>query len=580
MRVLLVGSELEENLAIRYLASALEAAGHQAELAAFSGVDDTAEVVHAMRRTSPDVIGLSMTFQRRAEEFGDLATELRQRGFAGHITAGGHFPTFAYREVLERYPALDSVVRHEGEVTLVELCDRLRERQPLNDVAGLVHRSGGELHVAPTRPLASDLDAIRFPKRVGEPQLHMGIPAAFMVGSRGCYGNCTFCCINAYIKDAGGDKYRMRSADNVADEIMSVRRERGARMLVFHDDDFFTRDAARDLSRVTALRDALKKRGVDDVALVLKARPDDLDDAVFRVLSDIGLLRIYIGIEAGSSQGLKTLGRGVDIGANQRALSFLRARDIYACFNMLIFDPETSAPSLRQSLGFLRENADIPMNFCRTEIYPGTPLMRKLSREGRLIGDVFGWDYEISDPTAERAFRVFAEAFLDRNFRCDGLMNSNLSLGYYLHLLKQFYPRAVTRQLQNLALTTIRRVNLDCVDRMNDILDFAESEESLNEAAFTEFVAQTTEEVERANQKLEPQVAEASEAILAAARGTTRARPHVRWGAAAAAAIALSPLACDPLAPPPPPDPLPPPNLRARLPALMVPSSRIEVPVP
>lgn len=87
MRVLLVGSELEENLAIRYLASALEAAGHQAELAAFSGVDDTAEVVHAMRRTSPDVIGLSMTFQRRAEEFGDLATELRQRGFAGHITA-------------------------------------------------------------------------------------------------------------------------------------------------------------------------------------------------------------------------------------------------------------------------------------------------------------------------------------------------------------------------------------------------------------------------------------------------------------------------------------------------------------
>ena len=528
MRVLLVGSELEENLAIRYLASALEAAGHQAELAAFSGVDDTAEVVHAMRRTSPDVIGLSMTFQRRAEEFGDLATELRQRGFAGHITAGGHFPTFAYREVLERYPALDSVVRHEGEVTLVELCDRLRERQPLNDVAGLVHRSGGELHVAPTRPLASDLDAIRFPKRVGEPQLHMGIPAAFMVGSRGCYGNCTFCCINAYIKDAGGDKYRMRSADNVADEIMSVRRERGARMLVFHDDDFFTRDAARDLSRVTALRDALKKRGVDDVALVLKARPDDLDDAVFRVLSDIGLLRIYIGIEAGSSQGLKTLGRGVDIGANQRALSFLRARDIYACFNMLIFDPETSAPSLRQSLGFLRENADIPMNFCRTEIYPGTPLMRKLSREGRLIGDVFGWDYEISDPTAERAFRVFAEAFLDRNFRCDGLMNSNLSLGYYLHLLKQFYPRAVTRQLQNLALTTIRRVNLDCVDRMNDILDFAESEESLNEAAFTEFVAQTTEEVERANQKLEPQVAEASEAILAAARGTTRARPHVR----------------------------------------------------
>ncbi|MEZ4221249.1 MAG: radical SAM protein [Polyangiaceae bacterium] len=563
MRVLLVGSELEENLALRYLASALEVAGHEVDLAPFSATADIAQVVDAVRRTRPGLVGLSMTFQRRAEEFGDLAERLREDGYGGHLTVGGHFPTFAFREVMERYPAIDSVVRHEGEVTLVELVERLQAGKPLDGIGGLVHRAGDDVRVEATRALATDLDAIHFPKRIGEPQRHMGIPAAFMVGSRGCYGNCTFCCINAYIKDAGGEKYRMRSADNVAEEILQLRRERGARMLVFHDDDFFTRDAARDLKRVTALRDALQRRGVDDVALVLKARPDDLDDAVFRVLREIGLLRIYIGIEAGSVQGLKTLGRGVDIAANQRALDYLRSIDVYACFNMLIFDPETRAASLRQSLAFLRRNADIPMNFCRTEIYPGTPLMRKLEREGRLVGDVFGWDYEISDPAAERAFRVFAHAFLDRNFRCDGLMNSNLSLGYYLHLLQQFYPRAVTKRLRNVALSTIERVNHDCVDFMTEILDFAESERSLSAAAFDDFTAEITERVTAANRRLEPAVAEASEAILEAARGTrTRTQRVGRWTTAAAAAIALSPLACDPLAPPPPPDPLPPPNLR------------------
>ncbi len=210
----------------------------------------------------------------------------------------------------------------------------------------------------------------------------------------------------------------------------------------------------------------------------------------------------------------------------------------------------------------MRDNADIPMNFCRTEIYPGTPLMRKLMREDRLIGDMFGWDYEISDPAAERAFRVFAHTFLDRNFRCDGLMNSSLSLGYYLHLLKQFYPSAVTSGLRDLALSTIRRVNLDCVDRMTEILDFAESERSLERAAFEDFARGMTEDVERANRSLEPAVADASYQMLAAARGTTRAKPRLRWGAAAAAAIALAPLGCDPLPPPPPPDPLPPPNLQ------------------
>jgi radical SAM superfamily enzyme YgiQ (UPF0313 family) len=562
MRVLLVGSELEENLAIRYLASALEAEGHETELAAFSGVDDTAGVARAVARYRPDLVGLSMTFQRRAEEFGQLATDLRAAGYAGHITAGGHFPTFAYREVLERYPALDSVVRHEGELTLPELCGRLEARAAVDGIAGLVHRKAdGSLHVAPTRALIDDLDAVRFPKRVGEPQLHMGIPAAFVVGSRGCYGNCTFCCINAYINDAGGARYRERSADNIADEIALLRRERGARMLVFHDDDFFTRNHERDLGRVTALRDALGARGVDDVALVLKARPDDLDEDVFAVLHEIGLLRVYIGIEAGSSQGLKTLGRGVDIEANQRALDFLRRRDIYACFNMLIFDPQTSIASLRQSLSFLRANADVPMNFCRTEIYPGTPLHTKLAREGRLIGDVFGWDYEIADPAAERAFRVFAKAFLDRNFRCDGLMNSNLSLGYYLHLLKQFYPRSMTSSLRRRAVATIERVNRDAVARMQDIVEFAASPRAEDPQAFQEFAQLTAEEVARADRALEAQVAEASHAILSAARGASRPRPTLRWTAAAAAAIALSPLACDPIPPPPPPDPLPPPSL-------------------
>jgi anaerobic magnesium-protoporphyrin IX monomethyl ester cyclase len=562
MRVLLVGSELEENLAIRYLASSLERAGHSASLAPFSSPDDAPRVLDAIERHAPDLIGLSMTFQRRAEEFGGLASQIRGAGFRAHLTAGGHFPTFAHRELLERYPAIDSVVRHEGELTLPETCAALQSGRALDPIRGLVHRAGERIVVNPARPLIAQLDALPFPAREGEPQLHLGIPAAFVVGSRGCYGHCTFCCINAYINDAGGERYRERSAENVADEIAELRRERGARMLVFHDDDFFTRNHARDLARMQALREALFARGVNDVALVVKARPDDLDDAVFRVLREIGLLRVYIGIESGSSQGLKTLGRGVDLEANQRALDFLRQIEVYACFNMLIFDPETRLASLRQSLRFLRDNADVPMNFCRTEIYPGTPLHQKLSREGRLHGDVFGWDYEISDPAAERAFRLFAASFLDRNFRCDGLMNSNLGLGYHLHLLREFFPRAITSSLRARTLETIRRINLDSVDHMERIAGFAESPRSEHPAAFADFAGQLSQQVARANSELEAMVADTTHRILLAARGQQRPRPLARWGSVAAAAIALSPLACDPLAPPPPPDPLPPPRMR------------------
>lgn len=563
MRVLLVGAELEENLALRYLAASLAPHGHEVSFAAFSNPSDVDGVVAAARREAPDLIGLSMTFQFRAREFGALAAALRRAGVHAHITAGGHFPTFAWREVLEAFPGIDSVVRHEGELTLPELCAAVARGADVDDLArirGLCYRGPGEIPLCnPPRPLVENLDALPFPARIGAPELHLGVPTAFMVGSRGCYGHCTFCCIHAYLKSAGGPKYRMRSPANIADEMAELRRGRGARMFVFHDDDFFTRDHARDLARITALREALRARGVDDIALVVKARPDDVDDAVFSALEDIGLIRVYLGIEAGSTQGLRVLGRGVNLAENRRALRMLRRRDIYTCYNMLAFDPESTLESLRESFGFVRENAETPMNFCRTEIYVGTPLMTKLEREGRLLGDVFGWDYVIRDPRAEQAFRVFAEAFLDRNFRCDGLMNATLGLGYHLHLLRRFYPKAMTAALRRRVDDLTARVNLDCVQRMEGIFDFVASPAAADRAAHEDFTAHVAEGVAAANRVLEAEVAAATDEIVRAALSPRRAARSPRWPTLSAAALALAPLACE--KPLPPPDPLPPPMM-------------------
>lgn len=573
MHVLLVGAELEENLATRSLAASLEKAGHTTELAEFSTADDAAKVGAAVRRRPPSMIGLSMTFQRRAHEFGALATGLRGAGYDGHITAGGHFPTFAYRELLARYPAFDSVVRHDGEESIVELAAALERGEPKQRVAelrGLVSkRDDGALVVAAPRPLPSDLDALPFPKRVGEPQVHLGVPAAFLVGSRGCYGHCTFCCIHGYVRGAGGPKYRARSAENVAEEMHALYTERGARMFVFHDDDFFTRDHVRDRERVRALGAALVKRDVRGIGLVVKARPDDIDDEAFEALKAIGLLRVYLGVESGSTQGLRTLGRGVDLATNRRGLAYLRKLDVYGCFNMLLFDPDSTIASLRESLGFLRENVDVPMNFCRTEVYVGTPLEERLRRERRLGGDAFGFDYAIADDSAERAFRLFAASFWDRNFRCDGLMNGTLGLGYHLHLLRHFYPRALTSTLRAKTEDVIARVNGDCVARMEAIVDFAATPDAKSERRLDEVGKEMAAAVTKANRELEERVATATAALIAAAQ-QKRASRSPMWKSVAAATLALSPLACNTRGSPgtvvdmvPPPDPVPPPTLDA-----------------
>src|ERR1039457_3835160 len=53
MRVALVGAELEENLGLRYMASALERNGHQTEIVPFKSEHDTASAVRQIAALVP-----------------------------------------------------------------------------------------------------------------------------------------------------------------------------------------------------------------------------------------------------------------------------------------------------------------------------------------------------------------------------------------------------------------------------------------------------------------------------------------------------------------------------------------------
>src|ERR1043166_1013488 len=113
MHVVLVGPEFEENLSLRYLAAALQQAQHTASLARFDSPEYTGGVVQQVLREQPALVGLSMVFQVRAREFCELARALRRAGYTGHITAGGHFATFACESLLRDVPELDTIVRQE-----------------------------------------------------------------------------------------------------------------------------------------------------------------------------------------------------------------------------------------------------------------------------------------------------------------------------------------------------------------------------------------------------------------------------------------------------------------------------------
>jgi radical SAM superfamily enzyme YgiQ (UPF0313 family) len=441
--VALIGPEYEENLSLRYLASSLRQAGYGVEIVPFNRDVDlprvAAEIMGA--KEAPLVVGLSLAFQWRAKDFLALALALREAGYAGHLTAGGHFATFAAKELLADFPELDSICRQEAEETLVALTRAVEHGAPLAAIAGLALRDGAGVPFLTPQPALPDLATLPPPDRSGEPASCYGHPIAPIVGSRGCYANCTFCCIAAWHEESQpGKRYRLRSPEAVADEMVALQRERGIEVFVFHDDNFFVPGHKKNVERFHRLADALEARGIGPFATVVKARPTDVTPEVFAVLVErLRCIRAYIGIETDADQGLITLGRWSQPAKNHRAIEVVRQLGLYTCFNMLLFDPDTTVESLLTNVEFIEKAAEFPFNFGRVELYAGTPLLSRMQLEGRCRGDYMQWDYDLGSPEVERIFALAMRCFFPRNFGPEALANRLMGTRFDIEVARRFH---------------------------------------------------------------------------------------------------------------------------------------------
>src|SRR5260370_23858567 len=161
--VVLIGFQEQGNLGVGYVASMLTRRGFAVRILDFRETRES--ILDTIRSAKPALVGFSLIFQYYVPQFRSLAAYLRNNGVACHFTAGGHYPSLRYKQVLQDVPQLDSVVRFEGEITSAELLQRLAERRDWRDVAGIAYREGDRAIANPQRQLVADHDALPFPAR-------------------------------------------------------------------------------------------------------------------------------------------------------------------------------------------------------------------------------------------------------------------------------------------------------------------------------------------------------------------------------------------------------------------------------
>ena len=489
VKILFIASEDEENLSVRYPAAALVKAGHIIEIAPFSVPEDTERVLKQIHKFRPDLIAISMAFQSRAPAFFDLIKKIRRNNAACHITAGGHFPTFEYRQILELKLGLNSVVRFEGEQALVELAEFLDGKRKISEVSNLVFWIGKmivENRIIDTFP---DLDALPFPVRNDKPQVRLGENFATLVASRGCWHSaCAYCCIGAFHCKKKGPHHALRSVENIAQEIAWLYHKQGVRIFQFHDDNFLQKYESDNCGRLDALMAALEKEKVDyeKAAFLIKARPDSITEKVVFRLRRLGVVGVFLGVENATEDGLFALIRGSEVSDIDHAFELLRQNRIIVTYNLLIFHPDATLDQINENILFMKNHPGYPFDFGRAEVVAGSPLEKKVIKEGLIKGTWPNWDYRLRDPAVDQMFRINLATFRRRDSGYSKLAHTLIALAYRAYVVHRLYPGPAAKQLQDETTDLITRSNafvLDHIMKMYALTARLVSKQDLDELA-------------------------------------------------------------------------------------------------
>ncbi len=476
VRALFVGFQDQDNLGLRYLMAAAGAAGHRTGIETYR--DDPQALVARVREERPDFIGFSLIFQFMTARFSRVIAALREAGITAHIAIGGHYPSFDPREVLEVVQGADSVIRFEGEATLLDLLGHLGRGSDWREVPGLVARlDDGALRENKLRPQIMQLDDLPWPDRADISYERAEQPTAAILGSRGCPWNCDFCSIRPFYEAQEGSLRRLRSPSDVVAEMRHLYHDRGVSLFLFQDDDFLA-TGARARTWAGQVADGIADSDIGGkVAWKMSCRSDELRPDIIAQMMRGGLTHVYMGVESGDEQGLKNMNKMMKPEKHIAAGNMLRKAGLSFDFGFMLMDPWSDMRMVRANVDFLEEfvgDGWSVASFCRMLPYSGTPVARKLAGEGRLEGTAFEPDYRFLDPKLDRFYAWMLETFHTRNFTGRGLANLLRAMIFESRLQSphtRWMTESETRWLQficaraNMSATTTLRQALDYFER-------------------------------------------------------------------------------------------------------------------
>ncbi len=190
-------------------------------------------------RSGAFLIGIASLFSAYADTALETAAAVKRLCPHCLIVLGGHHPT-ALPEAVMAHPAVDFVIRGDGEAVLPRLAEAIRNGTGRLDIPGLVRRRpGGDLALPPPARI-DDLDGLPLPAMDlvnWKYYQRAGLKSYALNATRGCPMRCTYCAVNA----ASFHDLRVRDVTSVMKELEAVRDHPTLGFIDFEDENLCAR---------------------------------------------------------------------------------------------------------------------------------------------------------------------------------------------------------------------------------------------------------------------------------------------------------------------------------------------------
>jgi hopanoid biosynthesis associated radical SAM protein HpnJ len=261
--------------------------------------------------------------------------------------------------------AIDFLIRREFDHQIVAYANGT----PLEEIPGASFRKDGKIVNNPEAPMIEDLDSLPWVSKIYKRDLDVTRynvpfllnPFISMYTSRGCPAMCTFC---LWPQTHSGHRWRLRSSDDIYNEVQWVIQNFPEVKEIFFDDDTFNYRKERTIE----LCSKLKKLNFTWSCTSRVTTDHD----TLKAMKDAGCRLLIVGYESGDPQILKNIKKGATIDMAERFTANCKKLGLVVHGDFIVGLPGETQESIRKTIDFAKKLDNETIQVSIAHPYPGT----------------------------------------------------------------------------------------------------------------------------------------------------------------------------------------------------------------